>query len=308
MIDRDYRRTIDVCADDCDLFVDGMYLSAYGAYAVSAFRRRRKKVLMTADGGIARNRGFLINGIMSFLMKRHDHFLSSSQVTDRYFRFYGVDPDRISHYRFTSLTGKDIAENRELRKEKETYRKELKLQEEFILLSVGRPIRVKGFDLLLEAYMKLSVKDRIGLYIVGGQPQQQIRNIVHEKHLDHVHFVDVLPSKELKKYYAAADASIICSRGDVWGLVVNESLSFGLPMISSDMCVAGVHYGEKCGNPIVCGLNDTDAYARAIALLYENKTERERLSASAFAVIEADTIENSALDVIDVLSSAIMER
>ena len=41
--------------------------------------------------------------------------------------------------------------------------------------------------------------------------------------------------------------------------------------------------------------------------LYENKTERKRLSVLAFDVIQDDTIENSALDVIDVLSSVIME-
>ena len=301
-VDKNYMSLIESLAEEYDIFVDGMYLSFYGYYGNRVFKKKGKVSVMTADGGVARNRGFLINGIMSFLMTRHEHFLSSSKITDRYYRYYKVDEKKIMYYRFTSLFEKDIIENRKLREKKDEIRRELGIDGRFILLSVGRPIRVKGFDILLNAYMKTGLTDKIDLYIIGGQPQDDIRKIVDDNHLDNVHFFDVMSSEKLKLYYASADASIICSRGDVWGLVVNEALSFGHPMISSDMCMAGVHFAQFGTNPIICELNAVDEYVESIQKLYSDSELREEMSRQAFSLIKGYTLENSAEDIIQALS------
>ena len=301
VVDNNYKKKIKEFAEYYDIFVDGMYLSFYGAYATKVFNEKNKPTVMAADGGVPRNRGFIINGIMSYLMNRHKHFLSSSVVTDRYFNYYKVDRN-IQHYRFTSLFEKDIASNKEYRNKKNQLRSELGFSDNFILLSVGRPIKVKGFDILLNAYMKTGLTDKIDLYIVGGEPQDDIRKIVSDNKLINVHFVGVISSEELRKYYAASDASIICSRGDVWGLVINEALSYGLPTISSNMCMAGVHFGELCVNPAICELEDTDEYAKQINKLYYDLDYREKMSSEGLEAIKGYTIENSAQDIINALS------
>ncbi|MCR4633432.1 MAG: glycosyltransferase family 4 protein [Erysipelotrichaceae bacterium] len=301
-VGKDYKALIDSLAEEYDIFVDGMYLSLYGYYGNKAFKKKGKISVMTADGGVARNRGFLINGIMSFLMTRHEHFLSSSKITDRYYRYYKVDEKKILYYRFTSLYEKDIVENRKLREKKNEVRRDLGIEDRFILLSVGRPIRVKGFDILLNAYMKTGLTDKIDLYIIGGQPQDDIRKAVEDNCLENVRFFDVMSSEKLKLYYAAADASIICSRGDVWGLVVNEALSFGHPMISSDMCMAGVHFAQFGNNPIICELNAVDEYAESIQKLFHDEGLRKAMADQAFSLIEGYTLENSAEDIFQALS------
>lgn len=301
-VGKDYRSLVRCLADEYDIFVDGMYLSFYGYYGNKVFKQKGKISVMTADGGVARNRGFLINGIMSFLMTRHEFFLSSSKITDRYYKYYKVNEEKILYYRFTSLFEKDIIENKKLREKKEEIRESLGIKDRFILLSVGRPIRVKGFDILLNAYMKTDLTDKIDLYIIGGQPQDDIRKIVDDNGLKNVRFFDVMSSEKLRAYYAAADISIICSRGDVWGLVVNEAMSFGHPMISSDMCMAGLHFAQFGNNPIICRLNAVDEYAQSIRMLYSDKGLREKMAEQAFSVIEGYTLENSAEDIIQALS------
>ena len=50
-----------------------------------------------------------------------------------------------------------------------------------------------------------------------------------------VHFVKDMPYDEVLSYYSAADAFLFPSEGDIWGLVVNEALSMGLPVICTDV-------------------------------------------------------------------------
>ena len=44
-----------------------------------------------------------------------------------------------------------------------------------------------------------------------------------------------MKTDELNRYYAAADAFILCTREDIWGLVIQEAMSFGLPVLLSDI-------------------------------------------------------------------------
>lgn len=300
-IDDTYNRTIEKLSKENDVLIDGFYLSKYGYKAVSEFKKNNKKIVLAADGGVARNRGFIINGIMSYLMNRHNYFLSSSEITDRYFNYYKVDSNKIYHYKFTSLYENDIKNNKELTKSKKELREKLDF-DKFTLLSVGRPIRIKGFDILLNAYIKSGLKDIMSIYIIGGKPQEDIRKIVDSNKLSNVHFLDVMSGEELREYYAASDASIICSRGDVWGLVINEALSYGLPMISSDMTMAGLHFAQYGNNPIICKLNDIDAYAKTMNDLFNDEELRNSMSKQAFDIIKNYTLENSCSDIINALS------
>ena len=54
------------------------------------------------------------------------------------------------------------------------------------------------------------------------------------------HFIDFLQTSELKQYYKLSDIFVLPTKYDVWGLVVNEAMSQGLPVISTSACVAAI--------------------------------------------------------------------
>lgn len=302
VIDNNYDETINNLAKECDVLIDGFYLSLYGYKAVTKFKKYNKKVAMIADGGIAKNRGFIINGIMSYLMNRHDAFLSSSTITDRYFNYYKVDQSKISHYRFTSLTKEDIEENVKQFANKKDLRKELNIDDKFALICVGRPIKSKGFDILLNAYIDSGLKDKINIYVIGGEPQKDISDIVEKNNLTNVHFVGLLNTQELGKYYASADTLILPTRTDTWGLVIPEAMSYGLPVITSDNCVAGLHFALLSNNPIICKLSDLSTFKDAIIKVFNDETLRNDMSNNALYVIKDYTIEGSSEDITNILS------
>ena len=102
---------------------------------------------------------------------------------------------------------------------------------------VGRLSREKNIELLLSAYARLkrsgSAADEWGLIVVGDGPLRQSLEAL--KTADTV-FVGGKSWREVPEYYALADVFILPSTSETWGLVVNEAMICGLPVIVSNRC------------------------------------------------------------------------
>lgn len=88
----------------------------------------------------------------------------------------------------------------------------------------------KGYDTLLKI-CEQSPKI-FGVYIIGDEPIE-----------------------EILKYYQAADLSVFPSRGEAWGLVVNESMANGVPVIATDVCVAALELIENDKNGFIVSVD-----------------------------------------------------
>lgn len=109
------------------------------------------------------------------------------------------------------------------------------------------------------------------LCIVGDEPTQEFIGMNNNMKLDNVVFVGFKTKKELKDYYIAADVFCLQTRGDVWGLVVNEAMAYGLPVITTDKCVAGIELIEDDKNGYVIPVEDYELLAEKIMKIGGNK-------------------------------------
>lgn len=134
--------------------------------------------------------------------------------------------------------------------------KSLGLKSERVVISVGQFIHRKGFDILLNAAPAIDAD----VYIIGGKPEADYTELASSN----VRFVDFLTKDELKTYYRAATVYAMPTREDIWGLVVNEALSYGLPVVSSDKCVAGLELIKPSLNGYIVPVEDSQALAAAI--------------------------------------------
>lgn len=104
-----------------------------------------------------------------------------------------------------------------------------------VLLYVGQLIKRKGVDLLLESAARVQNKGHtFTLALVGDGPEREnLKRQALALGLRNVHFLPSKKPEEMPAVYRSADALVFPTLEDVWGLVVNEALWSGIPVISS---------------------------------------------------------------------------
>jgi len=147
------------------------------------------------------------------------------------------------------------------------------------LLYLGRLIALKCVDKLIDAIALLppSMQKRIELTVAGEGPERN-RLTTQVKRLtvsSSVIFLGPIPSNEVRKVYAEHDVFILPSHHEAWGLVINEALAAGLPVVApywigavADLVIDG-HSG------FVLEDNEPETIAKSLQRML--KLEREKL-------------------------------
>lgn len=103
---------------------------------------------------------------------------------------------------------------------------------------VGRLIRLKRLDLLIEALRRLADQD-VELTVVGGGPlEARLRQRARDGLGGRVSWLGRVQMREVQRQMAQADCLVLPSSHDGWGAVVSEALMVGTPVICSDRCGA----------------------------------------------------------------------
>ena len=247
-----------------DEIIFGGYVYPTMLYAMRWLKRHRRPYSIEIDGGLLGPEKALRRKIKTLVISSADKWYSSGPVSDKYLLHYGAGKERILHYPFSSVKQEDCIDEALLDpREKERLREQLGMEEQRILISVGQFIHRKGFDLLLEAAR--SLPKSLGIYIIGGEPPESYRKMAAEYKLTNVHFVSFMQKQALLKYYRAADLFVLPTREDIWGLVINEAMACGLPVVTTDRCVAGMEMIEEGKNGFIVKANDAAALQQGIA-------------------------------------------
>jgi glycosyltransferase involved in cell wall biosynthesis len=90
--------------------------------------------------------------------------------------------------------------------------------------------------------------------------------------------------------------------GETWGLVINESLNFGLPLIISDMVGSARDLcTEK--NGLIFKYNNLDDLCRCMKFFIREPVKRRLMSQASRELVKMYTPENTALGILDAIYS-----
>ena len=157
------------------------------------------------------------------------------ELSDHCFKELLVCNNSVLTERNFSTDNNVLVANRQLHKQ--LARRQLNINpDKCIVLYVGRMIYGKGIDVLLNS--KRYLPSDINVYLIGGKIDSNSLPSVDCTDDKNIYVFDFMTKEQLRLYYQAADVFVLPTRSDVWGLVVNEALNYGLPVVSTKGCIA----------------------------------------------------------------------
>jgi 1,2-diacylglycerol 3-alpha-glucosyltransferase len=160
-------------------------------------------------------------------------------------------------------------------------------------LYAGRLVAEKGVFDLLDAYARLeeSARSQIGLVFAGdGASRSQLAERAAAIRPGSIHFCGFVHREQLAEMYALAEALVFPTHSDTWGLVVNEAMACGLPVIASEVagCVPDL---VDAGNGFVLPARNVEKLVAAMHTLASNPEGAGELGARSASRIRAYTPE-----------------
>lgn len=223
-----------------------------------------------------------------------DEYLTCGSAGAEYLERIGAPGDRI-HVVPNAVDTAFFRESADRHaRDRETWRRRLGLPRK-VILYVGRIDRWKGVGDLLAAYHGLERRDEVGLVLAGSGPAlEALQRRAICRGWRNVFFPGFVPRDRLALYYATADLFVLPTRNDSWGLVVNEAMASGLPVVVSSAAGCARDLVREGENGFVYPVRDVGRLRRALQTLIDRPDLRARMGVASRAVIDGYTPERSA--------------
>ena len=234
-----------------------------------------------------------------FIYRHADAIVVYGEHVKRYLIAEGVDPKRI----FVAPHAVDNSSYVQSVPKENVQALRAKLgipPDKKVVLYLGRLERVKGLRYLVEAFASLRRSDSILVLAGTGSDRRELESAARERGvLDSVVFPGYVATDAAVTYYALASVCVLPSitlpaGNELWGLVVNEAMNQGVPVIATDAVGAAAGGLVQDGvNGFVVPERNSMVLADRILKVLDDPALHKRLSAGARAAIA--TWDNEAM-------------
>jgi glycosyltransferase involved in cell wall biosynthesis len=211
-----------------------------------------------------------------FIFKKIDKFLFIGTQNKEFYKYYGVPDNKLIFTPYAVNNEYFTSEYNKWKNRKDKIRKELKIPENnIVLLTVGKYIpKKRPFD-IIEAFRQQKAENLSLIMLGEGNLRTKMEEKINKDNISNVILTGFVNQSEISKYYAAADIFILSSTvGETWGLVVNEAMNFGLPVICSDMPGSAYDLIENNKNGFIYKTGNITELIDHIAFIVNNKSFR----------------------------------
>jgi 1,2-diacylglycerol 3-alpha-glucosyltransferase len=234
-----------------------------------------------SNGRDARAGRAWVEWLKVYFLKHCDGFVVPGKASFEYLKSLGspganilTAPNAVDNSLFAAKAANTRAHSAE-------FRERLKLPSRFILF-VGRLVTEKGVYDLLEAYAKLenNLRSEVSLVFAGdGVCREELAQRAQRISPGEVCFPGFTQREDLAGLYALAEALVLPTHSDTWGLVVNEAMACGLPIIVSNVAGCSVDLVEDGWNGYVVPPRDSEKLSEAIDSLLRQAELKQRMGA-----------------------------
>lgn len=284
---------------DNDIIVLGGYEKPTYILLSLLCRLYKKKYIIIFDGTTCNRLNEKENSIkwvLKNLVIKHSFAIwGNGTVSRKYFnKIFNYPNDKIYNQYLTI----NVANVESIGENKYNIREELRNKygigkHEKILHYSGRLIEVKNIKSIIEALSQVKDKN-ITLFITGdGILRNKLEKLANDLGVKLIITGFIDNQQELFKHYYLSDVFILASTYEPWGLVVNEAMAAGLPVLVSSICGCSLDLVKEGKNGYCINPLDIDDIANKIELLFNDKELKEK-GINSREIINEYTFENSA--------------
>lgn len=226
--------------------------------------------------------------LIELIVKYSDAFLSSGIKAKEYLVSLGADANKVT------VLGNAI-DNELYKREcksflgKSALKKNLKITtDDFVVTYIGRFERVKGLDLLLEAFQaSVQANTKLKLLLIGYGPlKEELEGKIKDLELEgKITLLGPFEREELIKYYSISDLVILPSYSETWGYVVNEALASSVPVVASSAVGSAIDLIQNGKNGFIFRKGDKKALSDTILKVSRDKYLQKELRSNCYKMV-----------------------
>ena len=225
-------------------------------------------VLYINGGTIKEKEPKLKYKIKKYFISGAKYYLSPDEESNKYLIHYGAEKDKIFNYPYSTIYEKEILREKP---NKDENKKKLGIKYDKVFVSSGQLIKRKNYFSLVKEWKNMP--KNYGLYIFGdGKEKNKIAKFVKREKLENVILKGFTSHKEMFEFYKASDAFLFPSKQDIYGHVVNEALSQGVPIISSKNVNSSLHLIKENENGFLLNKFDSRSMLETIEKLSQKES------------------------------------
>lgn len=212
----------------------------------------------------------------------------------RHFQHYGMPEERLFPARYCVDNEFFRAKAAELAPRRRELRASFGITDDApVVLFAGKLIEKKQPLMLIEAFARVRAEMPCWLLVAGDGPLRGAMEAMAARlQAPGVRMAGFLNQTELPAAYAAADVFALPSKlHETWGLVVNEAMNFGLPVVVSDKVGCGEDLVEPGRNGCIVRHDSAQELAGAIAALVGDADLRTRFGERSREIVARYSIE-----------------
>jgi glycosyltransferase involved in cell wall biosynthesis len=234
------------------------------------------------------------------------------QQNRRWLKKLGVPDSRLFHVPYCADNDHLRDEANRLRPDREAIRRRLGVPSTNtpVFLMVCRLIEKKQPGFVLEAFRRARAQTNCALLIVGsGDLRNELERQVARDSIPDVTFTGFMNRSEISAPFTAADAFVLGSSHDeTWGIVINEAMNFGLPVVVTDKVGCAPDLVQEGHNGFVVSSTDPAQLSSRMVVLAESSSLRKAMGDASLDLVNRWRHEIAAEGAISAIAAAVGPR
>ncbi len=168
-----------------------------------------------------------------------------------------------------------------------------KLEDKKIILFLGRIVKVKGLNYLIESFSMLEKDEKSVFLIIAGEGPERTKyeKFAKELGVKNILFTGRISKKEISSYYKVCDIFVLPSifykqSYEPWGLVINEAMAFSKPVIATNAVGSSVDMIKNEYNGYVVEEKNVEELYRAIKRVLFNEEKMKLMGKNSRKTFE----------------------